>query len=143
MVEDTVRFWNDMCKNFFSQHSAVLGKYDMIIPVPLHRRRYAERGFNQSEQLAAIVSSVLNIPCATVLKRVRYTKQQARLSQSDRRQNVMSAFALKESCQTVSGKHVMLVDDVFTSGATMQECGRVLVERGAASVSGFTLARRM
>jgi len=113
---------------------------DMITFVPLHRRRFLERGFNQSEFIAEIVGLLLRKRVQNVLKRVRYTKQQATLSRKKRVQNVRDVFTLEIS-KMVSGKNILLVDDVYTSGATMQECAKVLRKEGAKKVIGFSLAR--
>ena len=143
MVEEVERFWETMCGEFVHRHGTALLTCDMIVPVPLHRRRYAERGFNQSERLAILLSSLLDVPDACLLRRGRYNRKPARLSQQHRKENVSNAFVVKQTNPDFHGKNILIVDDVFTSGATMQECARVLVAAGAKTVSGFTLARRM
>ena len=113
---------------------------DLIVPVPLHPRRRAERGFNQSEPIARLVSETIERPVASALRRGRYTAVQARLGRAERIENVRSAFALEKGVD-LAGKKVLLVDDVYTTGSTMQECARVLRAAGAARVTGFTVAR--
>jgi len=115
---------------------------DCLIPVPLHPARAAERGFNQSRLLAHRVSRCWGVPVAEgVLKRVRFTRSQTELSAEERRANVRGAFLLRRP-RTVAGTHVLLIDDIFTTGATVAECSRVLLTTGGASTVGvLTVAR--
>lgn len=113
---------------------------DVIVPVPLHPRRFAERGFNQSEVVGRWFSQVTGMPLLPMLRRVRYTTQQARLDRRERQKNLRGAFA-PLGRTSAAGLHIVLVDDVYTTGATMQECARVLLSAGAAEVAGVTLAR--
>lgn len=114
---------------------------DLIIPVPLHRSRLRQRGFNQSLLLAYALSSRFGIPlCYDNLIRTRPTKPQVELSGAERIRNVAGAFELSDRAD-VHGRSVLLVDDVFTTGATMNECARVLREAEAAHVSVLTVAR--
>lgn len=113
---------------------------DVIVPVPLHSRRRRERGYNQSELLAKQLGRCLGVPVEPrALRRVRYTSQQARLDASARKLNVQGAFVAQRSLS--NGKHIVLVDDVFTTGATMGECAAALLDAGAGRVSAITLAR--
>ena len=112
---------------------------DVLIPVPLHARRKRERGYNQSELLARALSAACHVPVeAHLLRRVRYTDQQALLKGAARKQNVQGAFLAGAA---VNGKQIVLVDDVFTTGATLTECATALLNAGAASVCAITLAR--
>ena len=116
------------------------GTFDSVVPVPLHRRRRAERGYNQAALLARIIAEWASAPMMeNALVRKRHTKQQARLSRPKRKDNVRGAFATGPR-QTV-GHHVLLVDDVMTTGATSEECARALKKGGAAEVSVLTLVR--
>lgn len=110
-----------------------------VIPVPLHSKRYAERGFNQAMQISKIVSDALNIPIISALTRLRYTSQQAKLDMNERRKNVKNAFHVVKDLD-LRGSY-LLVDDVYTSGATMSACIDVLRENGVHNVSSFVLAR--
>lgn len=116
---------------------------DIVLPVPLHPRRLWQRRFNQSAVLAqaiARVSGAAFIPDG--MTRKRFTQPQKGLSRSERHSNVRGAFAVSPRAQaTIKNKNVMLVDDVFTSGATLNECARVLKRAGAAKVYVVTLAR--
>ena len=116
---------------------------DLIAPVPLHRWRLLSRRFNQSALLAAALSHDSATPwSADLLIRARATKSQARLSANERRKNVRGAFRLrKRHAGRVSGKTVLLVDDVLTTGATAEACARALLQGGAAAVDVLTLAR--
>lgn len=115
------------------------GSVDAVVPVPLHRRRLVERGYNQSALLAREVSDALRIPVLHALSRGRDTPQQALLDAVARRENVRDAFALARG-QNVHGRRVLLVDDVATTGATLGECRRVLLEGGAAAVIAAVVA---
>ena len=112
---------------------------DMIVPVPLHARRYAERGFNQAMLLAKIVANILDVPCNSILIRTRNTKQQAKLDRAGRIENVANAFAIKKSCSVP--QHILLVDDVYTTGSTIRACAEVLRRSGAEEVSAWVVAR--
>jgi len=114
---------------------------DMIIPVPLHKKRYAERGFNQATLLARELKKVIQVPVKTKrLARAKNTPHQARLNREGRLKNVENAFRIL-SPEKIQGKQILLVDDVYTTGATMQTCAEVLLEAGAKDVYGWTLAR--
>ena len=116
-------------------------QYDLIIPVPLHRSRRRERGFNQSEILARRLADLLHIELnMEILKRVRPTTQQARLEESSRRENVKNAFALTNNRgPSLSGKAILLVDDIVTTGATIYEAAKPLQSGDPALVDVFCL----
>jgi len=136
-VCDIFRVW---IQTFFEEHMGVYdGSISCIVPVPLHKKRFAERGFNQSAALATALSDILDVPVVSLLSRGKHTKQQARLKKEEREENVKGAFHI------VPGEgvyeHVLLVDDVFTTGSTMRACARALRSAGVAKVSGWSLAR--
>jgi ComF family protein len=115
---------------------------DLVVPVPLHRSRQRERGFNQ----AALLARALPLPCADALARVRATPSQTDLPAHKRKLNVKGAFALSREAGLrveVSGRCVVLVDDVATTGATLSECAKVLREAGAREVRAVTAARAL
>ncbi|VBB46331.1 ComF family protein [uncultured Desulfatiglans sp.] len=113
----------------------------LVMPVPLHPRRLRERGFNQSLLLARPVAKRLQADLDFLaLTRVRYTQTQTGLGHADRRENVHEAFFLKRPA-SVKGRDVLLVDDVATTGNTLNECARILKKAGAWSVKALTLAR--
>jgi len=114
---------------------------DCIIPVPLHVARLRQRGFNQALILAHELSRAFSLPLSfDNLKRVRPTRPQVELTGTERIKNVAGAFALRRPGE-LKDRDVLLIDDVFTTGATMNECARVLKDAGASRVTALTLAR--
>src|SRR5918998_2720334 len=113
------------------------GRFDAVVPVPLHRTRLARRGFNQAELMAGGVAGRIEAPVLDKLKVVRRTRDQVELSAHGRRANVAGAYAARGP---VAGK-VLLVDDVSTTGATLSECAGVLRKAGAGEVHALTLCR--
>ena len=114
---------------------------DLIIPLPLHRRRERERGYNQSLELARSLSQVTHIPvCTKAVKRTRYTISQASLSHYARSTNVLGAFSVVDA-HLVRGKHVLLVDDIITTGASLYACGKELLGVEGVRLSFLTLGR--
>lgn len=114
--------------------------YDLIVPVPLHRDRLRERGYNQSAMLARHIGRCWNVRVdCTGLQRVRPTPPQVTLARKERAMNVRGAFSW--AGKPIKGQQVLLVDDVMTSGSTMNECARVLKRAGAALVDALALAR--
>jgi ComF family protein len=112
----------------------------MIVPVPLHTARLRERGYNQCELLAREVGTLLNLPVDTnSLQRIRHTKSQMKLGATERHQNVIDAFACRD--QALLGQTVLLIDDVCTTGSTLDACACALKQAGVISVWGITLAK--
>lgn len=112
---------------------------DLIAPVPLHAARLRERGFNQAQALAEPLARRLGLPPATgLLERVRATEAQTGADRAMRQRNLRRAFAASE---TARGKHILLVDDTMTTGATLAEAARALLDAGAASVSAAVVSR--
>jgi ComF family protein len=116
---------------------------DIILPVPLHRYRLWQRRFNQSALLAkALAQKNGKIFLPDALLRLRHTKPQKGLSRKERNDNVKNAFDLSpHGVRAISGRRILLIDDVFTSGATLNECARALKKSGAAAVFILTIAR--
>lgn len=124
----------------------------VLIPVPLSKEKLKIRGYNQSEELAKELSKILEVPViSNVLVKIKETESQMKLKKEAREKNLLNAFAIsspslrgaaatKQSLD-FKNKKVFLVDDVYTSGSTMQECARVLKNAGAKSVWGIALAR--
>ena len=121
---------------------------DALVPVPLHPRRRRERGYNQAETCCRLLGRQVGLPVWPVLCRARYTGTQTLLSREERAKNLSGAFALaggwmaRRRKREIWGADLLLVDDVFTSGATVDACARVLLGAGAASVRVLTIARR-
>lgn len=116
---------------------------DLIVPVPLHRRRLLARRYNQAAVLARALSPCLSIPAVVdLLCRVRATPSQGGLGRDARRQNVKGAFAVREKYgESLSGRDVLLVDDVMTTGATLDVCAQALKKAGARRVTAVVIAR--
>jgi len=111
---------------------------DLIVPVPLHTTRLAERGYNQAQLLSEHVAQETSIPClpGAVIRR-RNTQSQVTLGGAERQTNLEDAF--QATPQLVSGKHILLIDDVYTTGATLSACAQAVLQAGAQRVYGLTV----
>lgn len=120
------------------------GKKRLIVPVPIHRRKRLRRGYNQARELAVRLGAELDWPCAEVLKHLPDELPQASLGRKQRLTHARKVYVADEKklkrCP-VQGRDVLLVDDVFTTGATANACARILLRAGASSVCVLTLAR--
>ncbi|MFL6353115.1 MAG: ComF family protein [Bryobacteraceae bacterium] len=114
--------------------------FDVVIAMPMHWRKRWERGFNQAELLARPVAKRCKLKLSTNLRRKRYTKAQAALTEVQRRENLKDSFCVKNA-QQIAGKRILLIDDVFTTGATLRSAAEILKTAGAAHVTALTLAR--
>lgn len=130
-------FYKFMAREMANALSEDARETTAICHVPLHERRRAERGFDQAELLAKEMARLTLLPFVHALKRVKRTKTQTRLSEHQRAENMSDAFTCIEGIRG----HVVLVDDVLTTGATAAECAKALFERGAKSVRIYTFAR--
>jgi ComF family protein len=120
----------------------LLADADALVPVPLHWRRLWGRRFNQSSALAHVIANTAGVPVSTALKRVRATPQQVGLSRAERAENVQGAFRVPPAARAeVTRRHLVLVDDVLTSGSTVDACARALLRAGAAQVDVLVFAR--
>jgi competence protein ComFC len=115
-------------------------RFDVIVPVPLHPARQRERGFNQASLLAELLSVEISVPSRPLLERIRYTTTQTALDRAERMENLHNAFRLRKTAN-VRDLRVLLIDDVLTTGSTLNECTRVLKRAGAISVHAATAAR--
>lgn len=136
--------WSGSCDVFayiMSEHIKAfkqLSEFDMAVPVPLSKERFYERGFNQSQKIARAVAETSGIGYSeTALVKVRNNSRQSRLSSAERFANVKGVYAASEE---VRGKRIIVVDDIYTSGATLEECAAEMKRRGASEVIGATLA---
>jgi len=115
--------------------------FDAVVPVPLHESRLAERGYNQAGLLAEEISKATGIPLVNLLTRVRHTEAQYNLNPSQRRANLAGAFVVNlGGDENIPYKNILLVDDIFTTGSTLNECSAVLRNRGAAFVGTYTFS---
>ena len=114
--------------------------FDSIVPVPLHPTRLREREYNQAAELAKLLGKRTGKPVLNCLRRIRYTPTQTRFDRTERMENLRNAFNLGKN-SNVQKKHLLLIDDVLTTGSTVDECSRVLREAVAASVRVMTVAR--
>jgi ComF family protein len=120
----------------------------LVVPVPLHRSKYVERGFNQARSLGVHALAKLRMThpewrltlASTTLMRLRATESQAGLTPHQRRRNVLGAFTVSDPAEVIM-KHILLIDDIFTTGATARSAATTLIKAGAASVWVATLAR--
>jgi ComF family protein len=115
---------------------------DAVVPVPLSRRRQWQRGYNQSTEIAHGVADVTGLPVlGHVLRRTTFHQSQTHLGAQDRRENVEGAFALRDA-EAIRGKHLLIVDDVVTTGSTIMACGNELLRAEGVRLSilslGFT-----
>ncbi|MDA8018070.1 MAG: hypothetical protein MPN21_11545 [Thermoanaerobaculia bacterium] len=117
------------------------GGIDSVVPVPLHWRRRFHRGYDQAALLASALARRLERPVSNVLRRVRATPAQSLHDRSQRRRNLAGAFLVRTRAQAlVRGRKILLVDDVITTGATMEEAARELRRSGALAVQPFAIA---
>ena len=135
-VEQVVPSLGPLISRFIGNNIQAFTSIDYIIPVPLHPRRQAERGFNQSELIAKEVSRLLHVPVLRCVRRQRYTRQQSTLTKEERKENIHQAFALVD---TLPEGRFLLVDDIFTTGSTLQACAEIV--RPGGEVLSFTIAR--
>jgi len=113
---------------------------NMVIPIPLHPAKKRARGFNQAKFIGKGIAEILGLPLRTdLLKRQKYTSTQTKLSREERQQNMHGAFATTGD-QLPADANILLVDDVFTTGSTMDSAAKILLQNGAHTVFGFTLA---
>ncbi len=124
------------------QFMSLLQEPSIFVPIPLHPAKFRKRGYNQSVLLAQGLAKRFDISVSDCLKRVKHTSTQVGLSKDDREENITNAFAVRfDICDLAKNyKHVFLVDDVVTSGATLREAAKVLKKAGVQSVWGVTLA---
>jgi len=113
----------------------------ILIPVPLEKRKLKRRGFNQAEEIGKELSKFLKISLSNnVLAKIKETPPQIELSDEERKENIKEAFFC-QSPEKIKGRKILLVDDIYTTGATMRECAKVLKKAGAKEIIGIVVAR--
>lgn len=119
-----------------------INSYDIIIPVPIHNKRKMERGYNQSlliiKEMTRYIENI-KIDKDTLVKKVNVERQSS-LSKKDRTKNIIGAYYVKNK-KNIEGKNVLIFDDVFTTGSTVDECAKVLKESGTKNIGVFTIAK--
>jgi ComF family protein len=138
---DIQKLWKKVIEDNFLLLFGDLEKDWLVVPVPLHQKRKRERGFNQSEVIANLIQNAgqeHGFAYHDCLRRTKYTKQQAKLDKLEREKNVQGTF---EYVTGAIKSKILLVDDVYTTGSTMNECARILKENGVSEVRGVVLAR--
>ena len=130
--------WRHFFADVLSQY-VVPDQYDVIVSIPLHRKRIQQRGYNQSHELAKLIARVVKIPvCHKILQRTRYNAPQAQCAKYERYTNVSDVF----SCNVaVQNQRILLIDDVVTTGSTLAEAASVLKRHGADLVHAVVVAR--
>ena len=132
------KLWKKFDQIKKTPHCLLSPKDFTIIPVPLHKKRYRLRGFNQAELLAKKFSEIFNLNLSTDLIRIKHRKAQAKLNKEKRQINIIGSFDWQGKTMP---KNIILIDDVTTTGATLNECARVLKQNGAKKVWGLVVAR--
>ena len=142
-IVENVQIFDAMIVKYFNNLNY---KYDnsLIVPVPLHRRRKLERGFNQADLIAdRIVNLIGGVKEDKLLRRIIYSRPQAKLKAQERRINLKDNFVINDEVLSFinRNRNILLVDDVYTTGSTMQECAKVLKSSGFNNIGGFVIAR--
>jgi len=127
--------------DFLKSDDELMAGIDNIAFVPLENGRLRKRGFNQSRMLALAISKRYGIPLSDCLEKKKHTRHQNELSRDERLVNLNGAFGVKDNATGLTGKYVLLLDDVMTTGATLNECAKALLTAGAKEVRCLTLAR--
>ena len=135
------RMFGNLLLNYMKENNYT--SFDCITSVPLHKSKLRIRGYNQAELMAKYLSCKLSIPYADTLKRIKKTTKQSQHNKNERRMNIKDAFEIKnqDKIKNIKNSSVLLVDDVFTTGATAHECSKALLGFGVAKVSVITIAR--
>lgn len=122
-----------MFVNFLLKDAKIFEKikeYDIIIPVPISKKRKKERGYNQSELIAKEISKIIKVPIAkNILYKIKNTVPQSSLNKEQREQNAKGVYMIKNQ-QKIINKKILLIDDIYTTGSTINECAKVIVQQG-------------
>lgn len=125
------RYFAEVMAEYIKNTTKSEYNYDYITCVPMHKRKKRLRGYNQTELIARNLSKILNVSYVNSLKKIRNTIQQSTLSSKEREHNIKNAFVC---CADVKGRHILLIDDVLTTGHTINECSKILKKAGAETV---------
>ncbi|MBF0493639.1 MAG: ComF family protein [Candidatus Omnitrophica bacterium] len=134
-------FFEHIITQNLDAHPLAFEHFDAIVPIPISRAQLLERGFNQAEILARIVREIIKQPLlAGVLIKTRHTHSQKYLNKKERMENLKRSFGIPDR-SAIDGKSILLVDDVITTGSTLEACAETLITNGATKVYGLTLAK--
>lgn len=135
-------YWKAYLQKFWQLNKTEINSNHLLIPVPLHRKRLLERGFNQSELIASELAAISCLPIEKdLLKRAIYNEPQVGLNGSRRLKNIKGIFSINYKALSRSwGKEIILIDDVYTTGSTMSECAKTLKSVGFKRINGLVLA---
>ena len=138
---DNKKYLADTLSNFIASEVVKMAvNFDYVVPVPIHFDRYKKRGYNQAELLCSSLKDKLSLNVdISILTKSRYTRSQANLTRNERIENLRDSFKVEDKTK-VKGKTILLVDDVFTTGTTINECAKTLLDAGAKEVYSVTLA---
>ena len=118
-------------------------KFDYILFVPLHKKRMRKRGFNQAEKIAKSLSKLINIPVVNNIERIYNTERLYKLNKYEREKELKNVFVLKDSKHELKNKNILLVDDIFTTGATVNEISKLLKLKNVNKVYAMTFLTRI
>jgi ComF family protein len=134
------RILSELMVDFIKTNRQIIDDVDIIVPVPLSAGRLWQRGYNQSEILARALAKELGLSFSNALVKTKSTRPQSELKRDRRLNNVRGVFGIRRGAR-IAGKTILLVDDVLTTGSTLNECARILLESGAGRIRALTLAR--
>ncbi len=142
-VKDLIECFANLTVAKLKQLKMLQGREAVLIPVPLHKKRLNYRGFNQAELIARATAGRFDekIEVMLLLRRIKHTSQQAKLSKKERHRNLAEAFEVAGDLSVLSDRVCFLVDDVCTTGATLDSCARALKQSGVKKVYGLVIAR--
>ncbi len=135
------KLFSTILSNFVAERAEISWDIDALTFVPMHPERRRDREFNQSELLARGLAEAFSMSASALLQKTMRTSSQNELTREDRLINLRGAFRMNPDAYPITGKRLLLIDDVMTTGATLDECSRVLAKAGAAEIRCLTLAR--
>ena len=136
------KYYSKHIAKMMTEDKTLFENIDVITFVPMGKKGLRERGFNQAEEIACEISKIVNIPVLGLLNKTREHKHQAGLNQKDRLENLKGTFEIVADYKSeIKAKRILIIDDVFTTGATLSECAKIIKEEKPKSVSALTFAK--